>query len=443
LLIGAALVALAVFVGIGFSALLNSGGVTPTPTAVSNAALPSAAVNSEATRLAGQAAGLAATLTAVSNVPATAVVAQVPPSATPVAVAATQPPAATAPPTAATVAVSTAAATFVIPTSAPTAQPGVVAVQPILKDGQPDVGAEIQAYFARFYQARTLLPGGSFDLSTVTNLTEQPYRDYTLGLLRKSVADVQAGTLREVSYHDIAVRVVVAPDLHAAPPTAEVEVIRTQDQVRTDKSVPSVTDKLRFRLHRRELPNGMISWTAYDYFNGEVNAWLTDSSQSPTTLANDQVQRELNDFFNRFYQARTLGPGTDGDVVLEKTGELTDFAYRDYTVPLLQQQVDELTGGKLRSLQYSDIKVQLDQWDARATNHGGLATVHVTRTSHVQRAGQAEVVQTGTYQFRLHRHMDDAGGVFWIAVDFLSPISHKWVSESAGMTGPVPAAGQG
>ena len=156
---------------------------------------------------------------------------QVPPSAT-LLVLATQSSAATA--TGPVVALQTVAATFVIPTSAPTSVPGVVAVQPILKDGQPDVGAEIQAFFSRFYQARTLVPDGEFDLETVTNLTEQPYRDYTLSLLNKSVADQRAGTLREVNYRDIAVRIITAPDLNATKPTAEVEVTRTQEQVRTD-----------------------------------------------------------------------------------------------------------------------------------------------------------------------------------------------------------------
>ena len=431
LLIGAALIALAVFVGIGFSALLNSGGggTATTPTTV---------VNGEATRLAGQAAGLAATLTAVSNVPSATVAAQAPPSATAVV------PATAAPAIQPTVAAAapTAAATFVIPSSAPTSVPGVVAVQPLLKDGRPDVGAEIQAFFARFYQARTLLPGGSFDLDTVTNLTEQPYRDYTLGLLRKSVADVQAGTLREVNYRDIAVRVVAPPDLSALQPTTEVEVTRTQEQIRTDKPVPPVTDKLRFRLHRRQVAAGLISWTAYDYFNAGANAWLTDSSQNPAAVSNSQVQRELSDFFNRFYQARTLGSATDGALALEKTGELTQFAYRDYTLPLLQQQVDDLASKKLQSVQYSGIQVTLDSWNPQATDHGGLATVHVTRTSQAQRPGQALTVQTGTYQFRLHRHLDETGA-FWLAVDFFSPISNAWVSESAGLTGPIPAAGQG
>ena len=59
----------------------------------------------------------------------------------------------------------------------------------------------------------------------------------------------------------------------------------------------------------------------------------------------------------------------------------------------------------------------------------------VTRTSHIGRPGKSEEVQTGTYQFRLHRHQGDNGEPFWVAVDFLSPISNKWVSESAGIAG--------
>ena len=103
---------------------------------------------------------------------------------------------------------------------------------------------------------------------------------------------------------------------------------------------------MRFRLHRRQFPDGTISWTAYDYFNGGANAWLTDGSQSPAAIPNSQVERELSDFFNRFYQARTLTSATDSNTVLAKTSELTQFAYQDYTLPLLQQQLDDLASKK-------------------------------------------------------------------------------------------------
>ncbi|HEX6606567.1 MAG TPA: hypothetical protein VF276_06590, partial [Chloroflexia bacterium] len=142
-----------------------------------------------------------------------------------------------------------------------------------------------------------------------------------------------------------------------------------------------------------------------------------------------------------FYAARTLVPG--GSFDLTTTGEMTNFAYRDYTLPLLQKQQDEADAGQLSTVNYSDIKVKLLDWNAQATDHGGIATVEVTRTSHVTRPGKSEEVQTGTYQFRLHRHTGDNGEPFWVAVDFLSPISNQWVSESAGMSGPVPPSGHG
>jgi hypothetical protein len=417
LLIGAALVALAVFVGIGFSALLNSNNGNNAPPTVAPL-LGSAATMTAA---AGEAGQLRLTLTAVSQAP----------SPTPAAQAtATPPPAA---PTA------TAVATFVIPTSAPTPAPTVIGLQPILKDGQPDVEAEVSRFFSQFYEARTLVPGGEFDIATLTNLTAPPYRDYTLGLLRTSVVDAEAGVLLEVNYRDIGVRV-LSQDAPSANMTAEVEVIRTQEQVRTDKKVAPLTDKLRFRVRRTTLPDGSISWVAYDFFNQATNSWLIDTS---TTVPSAQVLTELTDYIHRFYEARTLGPGHDGQAALDQTGQITLFAYYDYTIPLLQQQVDNVAAGKVQSVSYSDIQVKLDQWDPLATTHGGIATVHVTRTSRVQRPGQPDDVQSGTYEFRLHRHWDDTGAPFWVAVDFLSPISNKWVSESAGMTGPVPPDGHG
>ena len=82
-------------------------------------------------------------------------------------------------------------------------------------------------------------------------------------------------------------------------------------------------------------------------------------------------------------------------------------------------------------------------YDPRATDHGGVATVQVTRTARVTRPGGAESPQTATYRFRLHDHHDESGKVYWLAVDFFQPQAGRWVSEIAGMAVSVPSAGHG
>jgi len=313
-------------------------------------------------------------------------------------------------------------------------------MKPILVGGQPDLRAELRAYFAQFYQARTLTPGGpGFDVATITNLTAPPYRDYTTALLQRSQDDVDAGKLTAVTYSKIDVQVMESADLDRQTTAVTAQVTRTQTQGRSDSHPAPLTAALLFRLHRQRHPDGSISWSAYDFFNQGANAWLTDTGSAKPSP--DQLSRELQDFFTRFYGARSLAPG--GKFDLAATRDLTQFAYRDYTLPLLQKQQDEATAGKLSAVRYSDIKVQVQNWDAQATDHGGLATVAVMRTAHIARPSTTEELQTATYQFRVHRHEGEDGKPFWFAVDFLSPISRQWVSDSAGMTGPVPPSGHG
>ena len=139
-----------------------------------------------------------------------------------------------------------------------------------------------------------------------------------------------------------------------------------------------------------------------------------------------------------------MQPGSKIDI--NRNAELTAFAYQQYTIPILQDQEKEIESGKLTSIRYTNISTKVLAWDANATNHGGIATVEVTRTSLVVRPTGAEAPQTATYQFRLHRHTDETGKGYWLAVDFFNPNagnSGAWVSDSAGQPWVVPPSGHG
>jgi serine/threonine-protein kinase len=336
--------------------------------------------------------------------------------------------------------VATPGDVFVIPSVAPTEAPSPVPLDTAGATGPEAFTAQLNEFFALFYKARTLEPGGQFDLATIGNLTAPPYRDYTLALLQQNEADAETGKLREANYTNLSMKVLSFGHEADGSDNALVEVTRTLNEVRADGTQPPQTGTYQFKLKRTILADGNAAWQAYDFYNPATKTWISQT-KGDTTLSPDQVQREMNDYFQRFYAARTLVPG--GSFDLTTTGEMTNFAYRDYTLPLLQKQQDEADAGQLSTVSYSDIAVKLTDWNPRATDHGGIATVSVTRTSHTVRPGKAEDVQTGTYQFRLHRHQGDNGEPFWVAVDFLSPISNKWVSESAGMSGPVPPSGHG
>jgi hypothetical protein len=430
LLIGAAICAMLVFVAVVAGAFLTSGA-RPGPNPADQAT--AAALNTEATRVARDSAALQASMTAAAGPAATA----------PAPAATATSPAATAPPTAQAAATAgpTQAAVFVVPTAPPTPVPGVVAMDAVVSKGAPDYGAELNEYWRRFYAARTLTAGGHFDLATVTDLTAPPYRDYTIALLEQSQADADAGKLQQVSYSGVTVRGFDPPaPAEGGALTTNVTIDRTMRQQRSDITQAPQTLTLQFRLRRVDLGGGKVSWQAYDFFNPATNAWLSDTvAATQVTLAD--AQSGATDFFKRFYAARSLAPGHPFD--LAATGEMTAGAYQDYTLPLLQQQQAEADAGRLSAVSYSDISAKVESWDPLASSHGGLATVSVTRTSHTQQAGKPADTQTATYQFRLHRHQGEDGRPLWIAVDFLSPITNRWVSESAGMSGPIPPAGHG
>ena len=92
---------------------------------------------------------------------------------------------------------------FVIPSVAPTEAPSPVPLDTAGATGPEAFTAQLNEYFALFYKARTLEPGGMFNLATIGNLTAPPYRDYTLALLQQNEADAETGKLREANYTNV------------------------------------------------------------------------------------------------------------------------------------------------------------------------------------------------------------------------------------------------
>ena len=212
-------------------------------------------------------------------------------------------------------------------------------------------------YWNRFYQARTITkPGDKFDLATVGGLTSPPYRDYTLTLLGQSQADIDAGKITQITYSNITIQGLdtASPDASGALIT-NVSIERTQTQVRTDIKQAPQTLTLSFRMRRTDLGNGQVSWQAYDFFNPSTNAWLSKSLASQ--IPQSQVQTDAVAFFNRFYAARTLTtPRSQFD--FDTTWQITAGAYQEYTLPLLQQQQDQVDAGQVTRVTYSNIKVR-------------------------------------------------------------------------------------
>lgn len=355
---------------------------------------------------------------------------------TPEAAPTQAPDAATEAPAAPTASGRASAGTFVVPKQEqpPTARrtlPGAVYEQ-------PNIQQEAQSFFELFYQARSLQRGGALGPEALSQLVEGAYADYTLPLFDQDVQDARAGKLVAVNFSGLAVAVDEwQSDSAGLSGTALVTVTRTRAATRSDRSEAPQTATYQFRLKRAPADGGGVIWTAIDFFNPVTKRWVSE----PEVGAEKQIADEIQSFFDEFYAARTLAPG--GSFDFEKTTALTQLSYRDYTLPLLQRQQDEVNAGKLIAVSYTDLKVQVLNYDPVATNHGGIATVQVTRTSHVRRPGGDEPPQTGVYQFRLHRHMNESGRFYWLAVDFKQPEVGRWVSEIAGMSVPVPASGYG
>jgi hypothetical protein len=367
-----------------------------------------------------------------------------PPPATAAPQPATQPPATSAPaPTvaaAATLAPPTVTAiqadVFVVPAKQSEALPPQALADASF--AQPDVDREVRAFFERVYQARTIQRGVKPSADPLRQLVDGAYADYTIPLFEREVADANEGKLLEAIFSDLDVQVQNwQPAADGTSGTALVAVTRTRAATRSDRQEAPQTATYQFRVERRRAGDNGVAWVATDFLNPATNRWVSQ----PTAAEDPQVDAQIQDFFKRFYAARTLVPGGKFDV--DTTIQLTQLAYQDYTLPLLTRQQDEASAGKLSAVAYTDLKVEVLDFNPTATDHGGIATVQVTRTARVTRPNGAEPPQTGTYRFRLHDHHDESGKTYWLAVDFFQPQAGRWVSEIAGMAVSIPSAGHG
>lgn len=362
----------------------------------------------------------------------------IPPSATtaPPTATAAKPSPTIAPPPAPTattaVAPTPVGPTIVVPGVTPTPE-----ARPVPIDVGQDVRSELTTFFNTFYKARTLVRGGQFDFATTRALTAAPYQEYTVSLLQNDAADAAAGKLLAVNYTGISVQLDNFQG-SGGTGTGLVTVTRTMNVTRDTGTLAPQTATYQFRLRRMPLDPPHAAWVAFDFFNPGANAWVSDLAAAPTT---GSIGSEISAFFTQFYALREVQPG--GKLDINRNAQLTAFAYQQYTVPILEQQQKEIASGQLTSIRYTDISTKVLSWDTSATNHGGIATVQVTRTSRVVRPNGAEAPQTATYQFRLHRHTDETGKGYWLAVDFLNPAAGAWVSDSAGQPWVVPPSGHG
>ena len=331
-----------------------------------------------------------------------------------------------------------AATTFIVPK--PTTEPVVERTLAGASFNNPSPTAELQTVFELFYKARTLSPGGQFDVAALRSLVADAYADYTLPLFDREVRDAQAGVLQQVSFSAIAVSLmdfnfIRAPGARTAF-IAHASVTRTRTELRAGASPTHETATYTFALRRELSGTDGVIWVVVDFVNPATGSWI--SELVPVTDA--QVTVELKNFFADFYLARSLTAGHPLD--LRHSADLVAGSYAAYTLPLLDQTRSEAASGALTEVRYADLAVRLASWDPSATNHGGLATVQVTRTSFVTRPAGTEPPQTATYQFRVHRHADQ-NGASWLAVDFFRPDVNRWVTDLAGATVIVPPAGHG
>jgi hypothetical protein len=303
---------------------------------------------------------------------------------------------------------------------------------------RPDVEREVRAFFERVYQARTITRGVAPNADALRRLVDGAYADYTIPLFEREIADANDGKLLGATFSSLDVRLdewQPAPD--GLTGTALVSVTRTRAAERSDGEEAPQTATYQFKVERRRSGDAGVAWVATDFLNPATNQWVSQ----PNVADDPQIDAEIQTFFKRFYAARTLKPGGKFDV--DTTIQLTQLAYQDYTLPLLTRQQEEADAGKLTSIEFTDLKVKVLDFNPKATDHGGVATVQVTRTARVTRPSGEEAPQTATYRFRLHDHHDESGKTYWLAVDFFQPQAGRWVSEIAGLAVAVPSAGHG
>jgi hypothetical protein len=303
---------------------------------------------------------------------------------------------------------------------------------------RPDVEREVRAFLELVYQARTIERGVAPGADALRRLVDGAYADYTIPLFEREIADANDGKLLEATFSGIDVRLDKwQPAADGLAGTALVSATRTRTAVRSDREESPQTATYQFKVERRRSGDAGVAWVATDFLNPATNRWVSQ----PNVADDPQVDSEIQAFFQRFYAARSLQPGGKFDV--DTTLQLTQLAYQDYTMPLLLKQQEEANAGQLTSVEFTGLNVKVLDFNPKATDHGGVATVQVTRTARVTRPSGPEAPQTATYRFRLHDHHDESGKTYWLAVDFFQPEAGRWVSEIAGLAVAVPSAGHG
>ncbi|HEX5690106.1 MAG TPA: hypothetical protein VFX76_08890 [Roseiflexaceae bacterium] len=355
------------------------------------------------------------------------------PTAEPIATVA---PATQAAPPPTVTAVAAASDTFVVPAKESEALPPEAL--PGMTFDKPDVAREVQAFFEQVYAARTIAQGRPTSADMLRRLVDGAYADYTIPLFEREIADANDGQLLAATFSDIGVHLDGwQPAADGLTGTALVSTTRTRTAIRAAGSEAPQTASYQFRVERRRSGANGVAWVATDFLNPATNRWVSQ----PNVADDPQIDSEIRAFFERFYAARSLQPSGKFDV--NTIIELTQLAYQDYTLPLLNKQQEEVDAGKLTSVAFTDLKVDVLDFNPKATDHGGVATVQVTRTARVDRPSGPEAPQTATYRFRLHDHHDETGKTYWLAVDFFQPEAGRWVSEIAGLAVAVPSAGHG
>jgi hypothetical protein len=324
--------------------------------------------------------------------------------------------------------------TFVVPAQ-PAEQPSAWKALPNGSFTHPAVEAELRTVFDLFYKARMLPRGGRFDVDGLRGLVVGAYADYTLPLFEQEISDARAGKLLEVGFSGITVSLTswIPWGTDALHGQAQVSVTRTRTEIRAAAAPTQETATYVFNLERQLVGTDGVAWTVSDFVNPATGRWI---SQPPPVTA-IQAAEELKAYFAAFYSARSVVPGEPFDPF--NKGWFAAGSYEAYTTPLLKETQREVASGAVKEIRYADISVRVLSWDERATEHGGLATVEVTRTAYVTRASGPEAPQTATYQFRVHRHE----GPMWVTVDFFRPDVSRWVTDLAGATVIVPEVGHG